>query len=129
MRWRQRQRRAVEREPLLEELLAAEELEIWILHPVVTHRLVGEIVHVFEDCDACHQPRHIDPPCLPWLAFRARRRQRPSGISPGSSVDQYRDLGMREYLDRLAAEDERGDAVAAVRGARSLPSARMVHKS
>jgi hypothetical protein len=33
-----------------------------------------------------------------------------------SSMDQHRDLGMREYLDRLAAEDERGDAVAAVRG-------------
>jgi len=33
-----------------------------------------------------------------------------------SSMDQYRDLGMGEYLDRLAAEDERGDAVAAVRG-------------
>ena len=31
-------------------------------------------------------------------------------------MHQYRDLGMREYLDRLAAEDERGDAVAAVRG-------------
>ena len=31
-------------------------------------------------------------------------------------MDQYRDLGMREYLDRLAAEDDRGDAVAAMRG-------------
>jgi hypothetical protein len=31
-------------------------------------------------------------------------------------MDQYRKLGMREYLDRLAAEDDRGDAVAAVRG-------------
>jgi hypothetical protein len=31
-------------------------------------------------------------------------------------MDQYRDLGMREYLDRLAAEDKRGDAVAAMRG-------------
>ena len=31
-------------------------------------------------------------------------------------MHQYRDLGMREYLDRLAAEDDRGDAVAAVRG-------------
>ena len=31
-------------------------------------------------------------------------------------MDQYRDLGMREHLDRLAAEDDRGDAVAAVRG-------------
>ena len=31
-------------------------------------------------------------------------------------MDQHRDLGMREHLDRLAAEDDRGDAVAAVRG-------------
>ena len=31
-------------------------------------------------------------------------------------MDQYRDLAMREYLDRLAAEDDRGDAVAAMRG-------------
>ena len=31
-------------------------------------------------------------------------------------MDQYRDSGMREYLDRLAAEDDRGYAVAAVRG-------------
>ena len=32
------------------------------------------------------------------------------------AMDEHRDLGMREYLDRLAAEDDRGDAVAAVRG-------------
>jgi hypothetical protein len=31
-------------------------------------------------------------------------------------MDQDRDLGMREDLDRLAAEDDRGDAVTAVRG-------------
>jgi hypothetical protein len=31
-------------------------------------------------------------------------------------MNQYRDLGMRKYLDGLAAEDDRGDAVAAVRG-------------
>jgi hypothetical protein len=31
-------------------------------------------------------------------------------------MDQYRDLGMREYLDGLAAEDDCGDAVAAMRG-------------
>jgi hypothetical protein len=31
-------------------------------------------------------------------------------------MDQYRDLGMREHLARLAAEDDRGDAVAAMRG-------------
>jgi hypothetical protein len=33
-----------------------------------------------------------------------------------SSINQYRDLGMREYLERLAAEDDRGDAVVAMRG-------------
>ena len=31
-------------------------------------------------------------------------------------MDQYRDCAMREDLDRLAAEHDRGDAVAAVRG-------------
>jgi hypothetical protein len=31
-------------------------------------------------------------------------------------MNQYRDLGMRKYLDGLAAEDDRGDAVSAVRG-------------
>ena len=31
-------------------------------------------------------------------------------------MDQYRNLGMCEYLDRLAAEDDRGDPVAAMRG-------------
>jgi hypothetical protein len=31
-------------------------------------------------------------------------------------MNQYGDLGMRKYLDGLAAEDNRGDAVAAVRG-------------
>jgi hypothetical protein len=32
-----------------------------------------------------------------------------------SSMDQYRDLAMREYLECLAAEDDRGNAAAAVR--------------
>ena len=31
-------------------------------------------------------------------------------------MDQHRNLAMREDLDRLAAEDERGDAMSAVRG-------------
>jgi hypothetical protein len=38
------------------------------------------------------------------------------GAYHGSSMDQYRDLGIRAYLERLAAQDDRGDAVAAVRG-------------
>ena len=30
-------------------------------------------------------------------------------------MDQYRNFGMGEYLDRLAAKDDGGNAVAAVR--------------
>ena len=37
-------------------------------------------------------------------------------VPRSSSMDQHRNLAMREDLDRLAAEDDRGDAVAAVRG-------------
>jgi hypothetical protein len=42
---------------MLEELLAAEELEIRVLNPTVAQHLVGEVVHVFEDCEPRHQPR------------------------------------------------------------------------
>ena len=31
-------------------------------------------------------------------------------------MDKHRDFAMREDLDRLAADDDRGDAMAAVRG-------------
>jgi hypothetical protein len=41
---------------------------------------------------------------------------RPTMGPRGSAMDQYWDLGMREYLDRLAAEHDCGDAAAAVRG-------------
>ena len=37
-------------------------------------------------------------------------------LSCGSSVDKYRNLGVGEYLDRLAAEYERSDAATTVRG-------------
>jgi len=37
-------------------------------------------------------------------------------VNDGSSLDQHRDLAMGENLDRLAAQDDRGDATAAVRG-------------
>src|SRR5271155_4336250 len=44
-----RQRRAVERQLVLEELLAAEQLVIGILDPAGAQILVGEIVQVLED--------------------------------------------------------------------------------
>jgi hypothetical protein len=49
-------------------------------------------------------------------AFVRHAEERLAVILLASSMDQYGDLGMCEYLDRLAAEDERGDAVAAMRG-------------
>ena len=52
-----RQRGAVEHQPMLEELLAAEELEIRVLNPTVAQHLVREVVHVFEDGEPRHQPR------------------------------------------------------------------------
>jgi hypothetical protein len=49
-----RQRGAVEHQPVLEELLAAEVLIIPVLNPVLAQRLVGEVLHVLED----GKPRH-----------------------------------------------------------------------
>ena len=40
----------------------------------------------------------------------------PAESPQASAMDQYGDLGMGEYLDRLAAKDDRGDTVAPVRG-------------
>jgi len=57
MRWRQRVGDERSKGPVvLEELLAAEELEIGVLEPAIAQRLVGEIVHVLEDGEAGHEP-------------------------------------------------------------------------
>src|ERR1700745_3997934 len=42
---------------MLEELLPTEELEIGILDPAVTQRLIAQVVHVLEKRQACHQLR------------------------------------------------------------------------
>ena len=42
---------------MLEELLATEELEIGILDPAVTQRLIAQVIHVLEKRQACHQLR------------------------------------------------------------------------
>jgi len=52
-----RQRRTVKRQPMLEALLAAEELIIGVLDPARAQRLVRQIVHVLEDQQPGHQPR------------------------------------------------------------------------
>ena len=42
---------------MLEELLAAEELVIGVLHPALAQLLIGEVVGVFENGKPRHQPR------------------------------------------------------------------------
>ena len=55
MRWRQQVNdEGVEHQPVLEELLAAEELVIGVLYPPLAQHLVGEVVGVLEN----GQPRH-----------------------------------------------------------------------
>src|SRR5690348_6440500 len=79
------------------------------------HRwLIGISVHM-EIKDA-----NNDPPGTNKLA---RKRTRELAyvragylVNDGSSMDQHRDLAMGENLNRLAAQDDRGDAMAAVRG-------------
>jgi hypothetical protein len=52
-----RQRRAVKYQCMLEKLLAAEVLEVRVLHPAIAQSLVGKVVSVLEDCQSRHQPR------------------------------------------------------------------------
>ena len=49
-----RHRRAVERQSVLKELLAAEQLIIGVLDPALAQNLVGEVVHMLEDRQPCH---------------------------------------------------------------------------
>jgi hypothetical protein len=42
---------------MLEKLLAAEVLEVRILHPAIAQSLVGKVVGVLEDRQPRHQPR------------------------------------------------------------------------
>src|SRR5437016_10802225 len=44
-----RQRRTVEHQRMLEKLLAAEVLEVRVLHPAIVQTLVGKVVGVLED--------------------------------------------------------------------------------
>ncbi len=52
------------------ELLAAKVLEIRVLHPALTQRLVGQIVAVLEDGEPRHQPRRQRR--VPWLVAIGR---------------------------------------------------------
>jgi len=51
-----RQRRAIEHQPVLEELLAAEVLVIGVLDPALAQHLIGQVIAVLEDRQPRHQP-------------------------------------------------------------------------
>src|SRR5260370_1830094 len=55
---------------MLEELLAAEVLEVRVLHPAIAQSLVGKVIRVLEDRQPRHQPR------------RQRRLARLVGVHP-----------------------------------------------
>ena len=84
--------RRIEHQPVLEELLDAEELEIGVIyyHPAITHRLVGEIMHVFEDRDARHQ------------MLRQRRKSSPRSRACACAVRRH---AAQDAWDRLHSDD------------------------
>ena len=59
-----------------EKLLAGEKLEVWVLDPEPTQRLVSDVTHVLEDWEPRHQSR------------RQRRIARLVGVAPsGTAVE------------------------------------------
>ena len=67
-------RGAIERQPVLEELLAAEVLVIRVFEPQLAHDLVAEIIGVLEDREPRHQPRRQRRPAGPVLIDGAECR-------------------------------------------------------
>ena len=84
-----RQRRTVEHQPVLEELLAAEELVIGVLHPALTQHFVGQIVRVLQD----RQPRH--QPCRQRRLAGLVAVDRPKPFFQEAPVDRPRQLHQR----------------------------------
>ena len=99
--------RAVERQLVLEEFLAAKQLIVWVFEPARAKRLVGEVVHVLEDREASHQPR------------RQRRMARRIGIDGAellfekAPVDRRRQASLADASYRRSgrAAPERGPSV------------------
>src|SRR5260370_42276087 len=63
--------------------LATEELVIRVLQPARAQRLIGEVVHVFEDEQAGHQPRcqrRVPRPPPPYRA-EPSRQERPIDLA------------------------------------------------
>jgi hypothetical protein len=89
------QRRAVKRCRVLEYHFAAEVLKIWVLHPSVAQRLIGEVVHVLEDQQSGHQP------C--WQ----RRLPRPDATDRTEASGKELPIDLRRQTDqRMAKVDD-----------------------
>src|SRR5215204_2493417 len=91
-----RQRGAVEGQLGLEELLAAEELELRVLEPALAQDLVREVVPVLHDGQACHQPRRQGRPAGAVLV------DRPEPLLEEAPVD-----GTGEPPERVSGVDDR----------------------
>jgi hypothetical protein len=92
---------AVERQAVLKEPLAAEGLEIRVLHPGGADRLVGEPLHVLEDVQPRHQPgRQTGPADLIDEGLAAGRVE----LRPVDAPAQLQQLmaGVEDRLEGLA---------------------------
>jgi hypothetical protein len=76
-----RQRAAVEHQPVPEELLAAEVLEVRVLHPAIAQRLVGQIVRVLQHGEPGHQPRRQRWVSAPNISLWTARSPKALGMS------------------------------------------------
>src|SRR5450432_1027243 len=84
-----RQRRAVERQSVPEELLAAEQLIIRVLDPALAQNFVGEVVHMLEDRQTRHKPRRQG------RMARSVRIDRAEPLLQKAPIDRERQLRQR----------------------------------
>ncbi len=91
-----RQRGAVEHQRMSEKLLAAEVLEVRVLHPAIAQTLVGKVVGMLEDRQPCHQPRRQR------RLARLVRVDRPEPLLQKTPIDRLRQLHQRVvHIDDL----------------------------
>src|SRR6266702_4557423 len=76
---------------MLEKFLAAEVLEVRILHPAIAQSLVGKVVGVLEDRQPRHQPRRQ------WRRARLIGVDRPKRLLQKTPIDRPRQLHQRVF--------------------------------
>src|SRR5262252_9482905 len=76
---------------MLEKFLAAEVLEVRVLHPAIAQSLVGKVVGVLEDRYPRHQPRRQ------WRLARLVGVDRPKRLFQKTPIDRPRQLHQRVF--------------------------------